>query len=177
MGTRCKASALPRWLGSLRLPHSPQPRRRNRLETINQGVGPFYSIGVGPFYVVKASQRRRIRLNSFETYYDRTRNITVDLMAQKRSAAQTPSPALTEEGERMSSGGSHRGRLIYGSENSATISGTPGLPMVSMRSSKVFCFVSRISFSRVSTPSVPISKRSTCPVKRFIAFILSTTRL
>ena len=55
MGTRCKASALPRWLGSLRLPHSPQPRRRNRLQTINQGVGPFYSIGVGPFYVVKAT--------------------------------------------------------------------------------------------------------------------------
>ena len=24
------------------------------LQTINQGVGPFYSIGVGPFYVVKA---------------------------------------------------------------------------------------------------------------------------
>ena len=55
MGTRCKASALPRWLGSLRLPHFPQPRRRNRLQTINQGVGPFYSIGVGPFYVVKAN--------------------------------------------------------------------------------------------------------------------------
>ena len=55
MGTRCKASALPRWLGSLRLPHFPQPRRRNRLQTINQGVGPFYSIGVGPFYVVKAT--------------------------------------------------------------------------------------------------------------------------
>ena len=44
MGTRCKASALPRWLGSLRLPHSPQPRRRNRLQTINQGVGPFYVV-------------------------------------------------------------------------------------------------------------------------------------
>ena len=57
MGTRCKASALPRWLGSLRLPHFPQPRRRNRLQTINQGVGPFYSIGVGPFYVVKAIRR------------------------------------------------------------------------------------------------------------------------
>ena len=51
MGTRCKASALPRRLGSLRLPHSPQPRRRNRLQTINQGVGPFY--------VVKASRLRR----------------------------------------------------------------------------------------------------------------------
>ena len=60
MGTRCKASALPRWLGSLRLPHFPQPRRRNRLQTINQGVGPFYSIGVGPFYVVKASSDRNL---------------------------------------------------------------------------------------------------------------------
>ena len=55
METRCKASAFPQWLGSLRLPHFPQPRRRNHLQTINQGVGPFYSIGVGPFYVVKAT--------------------------------------------------------------------------------------------------------------------------
>ncbi len=54
METRCKASAFPQGLGSLRLPHFPQPRRRNHLQTINQGVGPFYSIGVGPFYVVKA---------------------------------------------------------------------------------------------------------------------------
>ena len=53
METRCKASAFPQGLGSLRLPHFPQPRRRNHLQTINQGVGPFYSIGVGPFYVVK----------------------------------------------------------------------------------------------------------------------------
>ena len=53
METRCKASAFPQWLGSLRLPHFPQPRRQNYLQTINQGVGPFYSIGVGPFYVVK----------------------------------------------------------------------------------------------------------------------------
>ena len=33
----------------------PQPRRRIYLRTINQGVGPFYSVGVGSFYVVKAS--------------------------------------------------------------------------------------------------------------------------
>ncbi len=51
---RCKASAFPQWLGSLRLPHFPRPRRRNHLQTINPGVGPFYSIEVGPFYVVKA---------------------------------------------------------------------------------------------------------------------------
>ena len=31
---------------------------RNRLQTINQGVGPFYAIGVGPFYVVKATAGR-----------------------------------------------------------------------------------------------------------------------
>ncbi len=50
METRCKASAFPQGLGSLRLPHFPQPRRRNHLQTINQGVGPFY--------VVKASRPR-----------------------------------------------------------------------------------------------------------------------
>ena len=54
MGTRCKASAFPQRLGSLRLPHFPQTRRRNYLQTINQGVGPFYSIGVGSFYVIEA---------------------------------------------------------------------------------------------------------------------------
>ena len=55
MGTRCKASAFPQRLGSLRLPHFPQTRRRNYLQTINQGVGPFYSIGVGSFYVIEAT--------------------------------------------------------------------------------------------------------------------------
>ncbi len=59
METRCKASAFPQWLGSLRLPHFPRPRRRNHLQTINPGVGPFYSIGVGPFYVVKATDTGR----------------------------------------------------------------------------------------------------------------------
>ena len=82
MGTRCKASALPRWLGSLRLPHSPQPRRRNRLQTINQGVGPFYSIGVGPFYVVKATQGRDTR---FSSKFFRIRN-------QSRSTSPTSLP-------------------------------------------------------------------------------------
>ena len=53
--TRCKASALPPRLGSLRLPHFLQPRRRIYLRIINQGVGPIYSIRVGPFYVVKAT--------------------------------------------------------------------------------------------------------------------------
>ena len=56
MGTRCKASAFPQRLGSLRLPHFPQTRRRNYLQTINQGVGPFYSIGVGSFYVIEATR-------------------------------------------------------------------------------------------------------------------------
>ena len=54
MGTRCKASAFPQRLGSLRLPHFPQPRGRSYLATINLEVGPFYSIEVGSFYVVKA---------------------------------------------------------------------------------------------------------------------------
>ena len=39
--TRCKASALPPRLGSLRLPHFPQPRRRIYLQTINPGGGSF----------------------------------------------------------------------------------------------------------------------------------------
>ena len=53
--TRCRASAFPPRLGSLRLPHFPQPRRRVDLRIINLGVGPVCSIGVGPFYVVKAT--------------------------------------------------------------------------------------------------------------------------
>ena len=38
------------------LPHFPQTRRRNYLQTINQGVGLFYSIGVGSFYVIEATE-------------------------------------------------------------------------------------------------------------------------
>ncbi len=44
MGTRCKASAFPQCLEAFGLPHFPQPRRRNHLQTINQGVGPFYVV-------------------------------------------------------------------------------------------------------------------------------------
>ena len=77
MGTRCKASALPRWLGSLRLPHSPQPRRRNRLQTINQGVGPFY--------VVKATST--------------TRSPTV--AAKSSSARSSPAPARLSRREKL----------------------------------------------------------------------------
>ena len=39
--THCKASVFPPRLGSLRLPHFPQPRRRIYLQTINQGGGLF----------------------------------------------------------------------------------------------------------------------------------------
>ena len=64
METRYKARGFPKRRESLRLPHFPQPRRRNHLQTINQGVGPFYSIGVGPFYVVKATQIPHSRFGS-----------------------------------------------------------------------------------------------------------------
>ena len=43
---------------------------RNRLQTINQGVGPFYSIGVGPFYVVKATGRTLPFDRSFGNIFD-----------------------------------------------------------------------------------------------------------
>ena len=75
MGTRCKASAFPQRLGSLRLPHFPQTRRRNYLQTINQGVGPFYSIGVGSFYVIEASGEE----NTMKT--DRTTKVLLALIA------------------------------------------------------------------------------------------------
>ena len=39
--THCKASPFPPRLGSLRLPHFPQPRRRIYLQTINPGGGSF----------------------------------------------------------------------------------------------------------------------------------------
>ena len=42
------ASLISRSLAEARRWYSPQPRRRNRLQTINQGVGPFYVVKAMP---------------------------------------------------------------------------------------------------------------------------------
>ena len=55
--TRCKASVLPPRLGSLRLPHFPQPRWRIYLQTINLGGGSFLLDRGGLFLRCQSDQQ------------------------------------------------------------------------------------------------------------------------
>ena len=55
--THCKASPFPPRLGSLRLPHFPQPRRRIYLQTINPGGGSFLLDRGGLFLRCQSDKR------------------------------------------------------------------------------------------------------------------------
>ena len=59
--THCKASPFPPRLGSLRLPHFPQPRRRIYLQTINPGGGSFLLDRGGLFLRCQSETARQLK--------------------------------------------------------------------------------------------------------------------
>ena len=98
--TRCKAGALPPRLGSFRLPHFPQPRRRIYLQTINPGGGSFLLDRGGLFLRCQSDAPDRTRL-SVGKFDPETR--TQDLWVLDIATGEAIRLTSNEPGERAGS--------------------------------------------------------------------------